>query len=69
MLAAELPEPERLIDDPFARLVVDDRAVAAARADENLQNTLRLRTRYIDDAVITRFLENYFPMPSSFERG
>ena len=23
----------------------------------------------IDDAVITRFLENYFPMPSSFERG
>jgi methyltransferase (TIGR00027 family) len=53
MLASELPEHERLIDDPFARLVVDDRAVAAARADENLQNTLRLRTRYIDDAVIT----------------
>ena len=53
MLAAELPEHERLIDDPFARLVVDDRAIAAARADENLQNTLRLRTRYIDDAVIT----------------
>jgi methyltransferase (TIGR00027 family) len=53
MLAAELPEHERLIDDPFARLVVDDRAIAAARADENLQNTLRLRTRYIDDAVIS----------------
>jgi methyltransferase (TIGR00027 family) len=53
MLASELPEHERLIDDPFAHLVVDDRAVAAARADENLQNTLRLRTRYIDDAVIT----------------
>jgi methyltransferase (TIGR00027 family) len=52
MLAAELPEHERLIDDPFARLVVDERAVAAARADEHLQNTLRLRTRYIDDAVI-----------------
>ena len=33
MLAAELPEHERLIDDPFAHLVVDDRAVAAARAD------------------------------------
>lgn len=53
MLAAELPEHERLIDDPFARLVVDERAVAAARADENLQNTLRLRTRYIDDAITT----------------
>jgi methyltransferase (TIGR00027 family) len=52
MLAAELPDRERLINDPFARLLVDDRAVAAARADENLQNTLRLRTRYIDDAVI-----------------
>ena len=33
--------------------MVDDRAVAAARADENLQNTLRLRTRYIDDTVVT----------------
>lgn len=53
MLAAELPEHERLIDDRFAHLVVDERAVEAARADENLQNTLRLRTRYIDDAVIT----------------
>jgi methyltransferase (TIGR00027 family) len=52
MLAAELPENERLIDDPFARLVVDDAAIEAARADEPLQNVLRLRTRYIDDAVI-----------------
>ncbi len=51
MLAAELPERERLIDDPFARLVVDDEAIAAARADVALQNVIRLRTRYIDDAV------------------
>ena len=51
MLAAELPEHERLIDDPFARLVVDDEAIAAARADVALQNVIRLRTRYIDDAV------------------
>lgn len=52
MLAAELPEPERLIEDPFAHLVVDDEAVAAARADEPLQNVIRLRTRYIDDAIL-----------------
>jgi methyltransferase (TIGR00027 family) len=51
MLAAELPEPERLIDDPFARLVVDAEAIAAARADEPLQHVIRLRTRYIDDAI------------------
>ena len=51
MLAAELPAPERLIDDPFARLVVDAASVAAARADLPLQNVIRLRTRYIDDAV------------------
>ena len=51
MLAAELPEPERLIDDPYAHLVVDDVALAAARADEPLQNVIRLRTRYIDDAI------------------
>jgi methyltransferase (TIGR00027 family) len=51
MLAAELPPAERLIDDPFAQLVVDDRAIAAARADQPLQNVIRLRTRYIDDAV------------------
>jgi methyltransferase (TIGR00027 family) len=51
MLAAELTGPERLIDDPFAHLVVDDAAMAAARADEPLQNVIRLRTRYIDDAV------------------
>lgn len=52
MLAAELPEPERLIEDPFAHLVVDDAAVAAARADLPLQNVIRLRTRYIDDAIL-----------------
>jgi methyltransferase (TIGR00027 family) len=51
LLAAEQPAPERLFDDPFARLVVDDAAIAAARADEPLQNVIRLRTRYIDDAV------------------
>jgi methyltransferase (TIGR00027 family) len=51
MLAAELPPDERLIDDPFAQLLVDDRAIAAARADPPLQNVIRLRTRYIDDAV------------------
>jgi methyltransferase (TIGR00027 family) len=52
MLASELPHDERLIDDPFARLVVDEAAIAAARADEPLQNVIRLRTRYIDDAVV-----------------
>ena len=51
MLAAELPEDERLINDPFAHLVVDNRAIAAAREDEHLQNVIRLRTRYIDDTV------------------
>lgn len=51
MLAADLDEPERLIDDPFARLLVDEAAVAAARADLALQNVIRLRTRYIDDAI------------------
>jgi methyltransferase (TIGR00027 family) len=53
LLADELPEDERLISDPFARLFVDDAAVAAARADAPLQNVIRLRTRYIDDAVAT----------------
>ena len=51
MLAAEQPPDERLIDDPYAHLLVDDAAVAAARADEPLQNVIRLRTRYIDDAI------------------
>jgi methyltransferase (TIGR00027 family) len=51
MLAAEAHEEERIIHDPFAHLVVDESALAQARADENLQNVLRLRTRYIDDAV------------------
>jgi methyltransferase (TIGR00027 family) len=51
MLAAEQSPDERLIDDPFARLVVDDAAIAAARADPPLQNVIRLRTRYVDDAV------------------
>jgi methyltransferase (TIGR00027 family) len=52
MLAVELPVEQRLMDDPFARLVVDDAAVTAARADGPLQNSIRLRTRYIDDAVL-----------------
>ena len=51
MLAAEQPTDERLIEDPYAHLLVDDAAVAAARADEPLQNVIRLRTRYIDDAI------------------
>ncbi len=51
MLADELPAAERLIADPYARLLVDDAAIAAARADPALQNVIRLRTRYIDDAV------------------
>lgn len=63
MLAAELPESERLIDDPFARLVVDDAAIEAARADEPLQNVLRLRTRYIDDAVIKFTLAHRLAAP------
>lgn len=52
MLAGELPEHERLIDDPFAHLVVDEAAIEAARADAPLQNVIRLRTRFIDDAII-----------------
>lgn len=51
MLAAEQPLGERLIEDPFAQLVVDDTAVEAARADVPLQHVIWLRTRYIDDAV------------------
>jgi methyltransferase (TIGR00027 family) len=52
MLACELPDDERLIDDPFAYLVADDVATAAARADAPLQRSIRLRTRYIDAAVL-----------------
>jgi len=52
MLTAELPDEERLIDDPFARLVADDEAITAARADPNLQNVIRLRTRYLDEAIV-----------------
>ena len=51
MLASELPDDERLITDPFAELVVDDHALASAKADPALQNVISLRTRYIDDAV------------------
>jgi methyltransferase (TIGR00027 family) len=51
MLEAELPGNERLFDDSIARLVVDEAAIAAARADPQLRNVIRLRTRYIDDAV------------------
>jgi methyltransferase (TIGR00027 family) len=51
LLADEQPEADRLIADPFAGLFVDDDALAAARADEALQHVIRLRTRYIDDAV------------------
>jgi methyltransferase (TIGR00027 family) len=52
MLAAELPDSEALVNDPYAHLVADEASVAAARVDEPLQNTIRLRSKYIDDAVI-----------------
>lgn len=50
-LAAELPESERLISDPFAAGFVDDEAMEAARANEPLQRVIRLRTRVIDDGI------------------
>jgi methyltransferase (TIGR00027 family) len=52
MLASELPGDEALMRDPFAYLVADGAATAAARADASLQRSIRLRTRYIDDAVL-----------------
>ena len=51
MLERELPVDHRLFEDPFAELVVDDAALEAARADQPLQNVIRLRTRYIDAAI------------------
>jgi methyltransferase (TIGR00027 family) len=63
MLASEQPADERLIDDPFAHLVVDDAAVEAARADPDLQNVIRLRTRYIDDAVVTFVIAHLVDRP------
>lgn len=53
MLAAERPPAERLIDDPFAHLVCDELAIAQARADVGLQANVQLRSKYIDDAVLT----------------
>jgi methyltransferase (TIGR00027 family) len=61
LLAHELGDPERLISDPFARLFVDDAAIAAARAQPELRCVIRLRTRYIDDAVLA-FAAQY-PQP------
>ncbi|CAB4365767.1 MAG: SAM-dependent methyltransferase [Actinobacteria bacterium] len=52
LLAAELPPDQRLIEDPFASLVCDEEAIAHARADEPLQLVIRMRTKYIDDAVL-----------------
>jgi methyltransferase (TIGR00027 family) len=51
-LAVECEPSQRLIDDPFARAFVDDRAMEAARRDVPLQRVLRLRTKYIDDRII-----------------
>jgi len=51
MLADDLPQHERLISDPFARLICDERAIEQARNDEPLQQVIRLRSKYIDDAV------------------
>jgi methyltransferase (TIGR00027 family) len=53
MLASELPPQEQLIADPLAHLFVDERAIEAARADPDLQLGIRMRTRYIDDAIKT----------------
>ncbi len=50
-LAADLPESERLISDPFATHFVDAEAMEAARANEPLQRVIRLRTRLIDDGI------------------
>ena len=44
MLADDLPQHERLISDPFARLICDERAIEQARNDEPLQQVIRLRT-------------------------
>jgi methyltransferase (TIGR00027 family) len=52
-LAEECAPSQRLISDPFARSFVDDRALEAARLDPPLQRVLRLRTRYIDDRVVS----------------
>lgn len=57
-LAEECEPSQRLINDPFARAFVDDRAMQAARLDVPLQRVLRLRTRYIDDRV-TAFCAKY----------
>jgi methyltransferase (TIGR00027 family) len=57
-LAAELPESERLITDPFAEYFVDAKAMDAARANEPLQRVIRLRTRVIDDALLA-FAEHH----------
>lgn len=58
MLEGELPAGQQFFADPFARLVVDDAAIEAARADPHLQNVIRLRTRYIDDAI-GRFVSDH----------
>jgi methyltransferase (TIGR00027 family) len=60
-LAAELPEGERLISDTFAEHFVDADAMAAARSNEPLQRVIRLRTRVIDDAILS-FAEDH-PTP------
>jgi len=52
-LAADHTGAELLCSDPFARLFVDDEALDAARANNQLQRVVWLRTRYIDDAVVT----------------
>ncbi len=61
LLADEVGEQERLISDPFARLFVDDVAISAARAQPELGTVIRLRTRYIDDAVIAFALSHPRP--------
>ncbi|MCU1343936.1 MAG: Methyl transferase, putative, family protein [Acidimicrobiia bacterium] len=47
-----MPSDMQLFSDPLADLFIDERAIAAARADVGLQQSIRLRTRYIDEAVL-----------------
>jgi methyltransferase (TIGR00027 family) len=52
VLADEVAPAERIMNDPQAKLFVDEAAMADARAQPELQRVIWLRTRYIDDAVL-----------------
>ena len=56
---SELPESERLFSDPYARLFAGgpaaDEAVALFLTAPNFREQIRIRTRFIDDAVRAAF--------------